>query len=301
MTIIGVPALRLKKAARSPLAVRRPVHAEQRGGAGDAAPVQQVADGHEGGDAGTRAPGGRGRWSAWSPRRPPRSGDRPSMSPVSSRARSRVTSPAPSSRAVGSSSPSIRGRLSTATAISGRSSDRVSDRSVRSVAPGAEPLGAAQQNARRDLVPPVQVEQRIGGEAVAGGPLPLAEVAGELEAVRIHRCAIHSCAPISRPSAAAADAEHQADDDVEHRLAVLPLLGQPLRLQHPGGEGRVGADGRGADAAGTRRAQRQPAQQAEDHRPGHVDHHGAEREVPPGRGGHQPVDVKPEQRARRRR
>jgi len=46
MTIIGVPALRLKKAA-----VRRPVHPEQRGSAGDAPSVQQVAHGHEGGDA----------------------------------------------------------------------------------------------------------------------------------------------------------------------------------------------------------------------------------------------------------
>jgi hypothetical protein len=52
-------------------------------------------------------------------------------SPRSSRARSRVTSPVPVIRAVASTSGSIRERLSTATAISGRSSDRLSDRSVR--------------------------------------------------------------------------------------------------------------------------------------------------------------------------
>jgi hypothetical protein len=53
------------------------------------------------------------------------------MSSRSSRARSRETSPDPVIRAVGSTSGSIRDRLSTATAISGRSSDRVSDMSVR--------------------------------------------------------------------------------------------------------------------------------------------------------------------------
>ena len=56
---------------------------------------------------------------------------RRSMSSRSSRARSRVTSPVPVSSAVAATSGSIRDRLSTATAISGRSSDRVSDMSVR--------------------------------------------------------------------------------------------------------------------------------------------------------------------------
>ena len=54
------------------------------------------------------------------------------MSPLSSRARSSVTSPAPHSRAAVPASGSSRARVSTATAISGRSSDRVSDWSVRS-------------------------------------------------------------------------------------------------------------------------------------------------------------------------
>ena len=62
----------------------------------------------------------------------------------------------------------------------------------------SEALHAAQQDAHRHLVPPVQVEQRIGGKA-ARGPLPLPEVAGQLQAVLVH-----SCIPISRPSAAAA-------------------------------------------------------------------------------------------------
>ena len=55
----------------------------------------------------------------------------PVMSPVSSRARSTVTSPVPVICAVGPVRASIRVLLSTAMAISGRSSDRVRDRSVR--------------------------------------------------------------------------------------------------------------------------------------------------------------------------
>ena len=53
------------------------------------------------------------------------------MSPVSIRARSRVTSPLLVRRAASLSIASMRGLASTATATSGRSSDRVSDRSVR--------------------------------------------------------------------------------------------------------------------------------------------------------------------------
>ncbi|MGH3410802.1 MAG: hypothetical protein ACRDRJ_51150 [Streptosporangiaceae bacterium] len=53
------------------------------------------------------------------------------ISPVSSRARSRVTRPGRLSSSVRSSTASMRGRLSTATATSGRSSDNVSDWSVR--------------------------------------------------------------------------------------------------------------------------------------------------------------------------
>ena len=104
MTIIGVPALRLKNAARSRRAVRGPVHAEQRGGPGDAAAVQQVADGHEGRspvhaflaaevDGELRLLVGPARLNVTAP-----------MSPASSRARSRVTSPVPVIRAVGSTS-----------------------------------------------------------------------------------------------------------------------------------------------------------------------------------------------------
>ena len=58
MTIIGVPALRPKNAARCAAAVRGAVHAEQHGGAGDATAVQQVADGDERRAPGRRAPGG---------------------------------------------------------------------------------------------------------------------------------------------------------------------------------------------------------------------------------------------------
>jgi hypothetical protein len=55
--------------------------------------------------------------------------------------------------------------------------------------PGAESLRAAQQDAGGDLVPPVQVEQGVGGEP-ARGPLPFAEIAGQLGAVLVHRCVL---------------------------------------------------------------------------------------------------------------
>ena len=122
-----------------PAAVGRAVHAEQCGGPVNAAAVQQVADRDEGGDPVDpllapevhgelarpgRVPGqvaghGQGRLGA-SP-----------ASPLSSRARSRVTSPVRLSSSVGPSTVSMRERLSTAIAVSGRSSERVSDRSVR--------------------------------------------------------------------------------------------------------------------------------------------------------------------------
>jgi len=58
----------------------------------------------------------------------------------------------------------MRDRVSTATAIQrevlGQGQGPVRARSL----PGAEPFGAAQQDARRELVLPVQVEQGVGGE-----------------------------------------------------------------------------------------------------------------------------------------
>src|ERR1700722_15156506 len=85
------------------------------------------------------------------------------MSPLSRRARSSVTSPVPHSRAAVAASGSGR-RLARA------------------------PPAAAQQEAGGDLVPAVQVEQRVGGEP-PGGPVPLAEVAGELDRFLVQICA----------------------------------------------------------------------------------------------------------------
>src|SRR6185437_3136055 len=77
---------------------------------------------------------------------------------------------------------------------------RQGQRHVRARVPlGAEALRAAQQDARGGLVLAVQVEQRVGGETVTRDPPSLPEVAGELDRFFVHRCA-----PISRPSAAAA-------------------------------------------------------------------------------------------------
>ena len=53
----------------------------------------------------------------------------------------------------------MRGRVSTAMATAGRSSDRVSERVGAQVVLEAEALDAAQQDAGGDLVPPVQVQQ----------------------------------------------------------------------------------------------------------------------------------------------
>ena len=48
-----------------------------------------------------------------------------------------------------------------------------------------EPLRAPQHHAHLDLPAPVQVEQRVGDELVLG-PVALAEVRGELQAVVVH-------------------------------------------------------------------------------------------------------------------
>ena len=61
-----------------------------------------------------------------------------------------------------------------------------------------ESLGPAQQHAGLDAMRTVDVKQRVGEES-APGPVTFAEVGGQLEAV-----VVHTCAPIVRPSSAAA-------------------------------------------------------------------------------------------------
>ena len=92
----------------------------------------------------------------------------------------------------------MRGPVSTATAISGRSSEQGQGTVGAQVVLEPEPLGAAQQDAGRDLVPPVQLDEGVRDEG-APASVTFAEVAGQLQAV-----GGHSCMPIRRPSAAAA-------------------------------------------------------------------------------------------------
>ena len=224
------------------------------------------------------------------------------------RARSRVTSPVPVSRAACS----ISGSITSAGVDRDRDKRQVfrqGQRPVGARVPArAEPLGAAQQDAGGDLVPPVQVEQRVGGEP-ARRPLPLAEVTGQLDGVAVrgaavrsavapmvavHGAAVHRAPPISRPSAAAATPRTRLTTMFATALRYWPLLGEPLRLQHPGGEGGVGADRRRSGEQRRVVAEREPGQQPERHRARQVHDQRAVREVAPGRRGDQAVHVEPQ-------
>src|SRR5580700_2228468 len=100
------------------------------------------------------------------------------------------------------------------------------------------------------------------------------------------------------PECRGGDTEHQAHDDVQRRLAVLTLLRQPLRLKHPGGERRVGTDGRRAREQRGVAAEGEPGEQPEDDRAGQVDHQRPVREAAPGGRGHDAVDIEPQHGAR---
>jgi len=177
---------------RGPLAlpVRGPVDAEQRGRPGDAAPVQQVAHGHE-----SRHPvhallapqvdGQLGLFvhlieqrhrldlagcgvAAQQPR--PLQGNEPGPGDPRGRVDQWLDPGAAVDRDRGE-----------------RQVLRQGQRPVRArMTLRAETLGPAQQDARRDLMPPVQVEQRVGGESVARDPAAFTEVAGELDGVLVH-------------------------------------------------------------------------------------------------------------------
>jgi len=145
MTIIGVAALRLKKAARSRCRAR----SRRRRAAPwprDAAPVQQVADGHEGRHPvraflAAQVDGQLGLFVHPFARR--RRLDVAGPDVIAQQPRPlQGDEPGPGELRVSATSGSIRGRLSTATAISGRSSDRVSDIVGALVALRAEALGA---------------------------------------------------------------------------------------------------------------------------------------------------------------
>jgi hypothetical protein len=195
---LGVPAEEGRPFAA---AVRGAVDAEQCGGAVDASAVQQVADRDEGGHAvgpllaaqvdgqlgcvgqggGAQVQGGGGSGGVG---QQPGSlqGDQPGVVELDGLGENRLDA--------------------------GAGVDR--DRDQREVlgqgqgAVGAqvvlepEPLGAAQQDAGRDLMPSVQLEQGVRDER-APASVTLAEVAGQLQAVGGHRCT-----PMRRPSAAAA-------------------------------------------------------------------------------------------------
>src|SRR6185312_8266983 len=185
---LGVPA---EEGGPLAAAVCGAVHAEQRGGAVDAAPVQQVADGDEGGHpvdsllaaqvdgqlgrlVGPRhggvvqQPGALHRDQAGAGQREGRAEYRLDLRPNVDRQRDQRQVLGQRQRAVGAQ-----------------------------VVLEPEALGAAEEDAGRDRVPPVQLEQGVRDERVAAA-LPFAEVGGQLLVLG------HRCSPICWPSAAAA-------------------------------------------------------------------------------------------------
>ena len=171
---LGVPA---EEGGPLAAAVRGAVHAEQRGGAVDAAPVQQVADRDEGGHPvdpllAAQVDGQLGRFSAVAG---------PTAVSASSRAPLQRDQPG-----AGQREDRAEHRLDPRAGVD-RHRDQRQVLGQRQRAVGAqvvlepEALGAAEQDAGRDLVPPVQLEQGVRDERAAAA-LPLAEVAGQLQA-----------------------------------------------------------------------------------------------------------------------
>ena len=115
----------------------------------------------------------------------------------------------------------------------------------------AEAGDAAQHDAGGHRTLTVEIEQRVGEEAVAAAQT-FGEVGGQLEVLVAHRQASD---PQAEPGCR--ETEHQADDDVGDGGPQLAFLAESLGLQHPGREGRVGADERGAHQQREVRAQRE--------------------------------------------
>ncbi len=95
----------------------------------------------------------------------------------------------------------------------------------------------------RALLTPDDLEHReeCVGEEAAVGPVALAEVDAELEAPA------HSASPSWIPAHASATPATRLSDDVGDGQSPLSVLGEPLRLQHPGAERREGAQEPGGE------------------------------------------------------
>ena len=169
----------------------------------------------------------------------------------------------------------MRGRASTAASTIGRSSERLSRRSVCSTwwrpKPSAPRSRMLVARPWRSQMP----KQRVAQEPAAG-PVALGEVRGELEAVLVHSAAPTACPRATAAKPTTSEPSRLASGDTE--LIVLP---QAMALEHPGRQRGVGAERRrpGEDecVAGQRRA-RHAAQQR---RARDVDHERPPRELTP--------------------
>jgi hypothetical protein len=162
---LGVPA---EERRPFPAPVRGPVDAEQRGRPGDAAPVEQVTDGHEGGHTVNALLAADVDRQLGLVARPVARRDRLDVRGAD------VVAQEPSPlQGDETGSGDLGGRLDQGLdpglavdrdrgqrQVIGKGERHVSAR----VALRAEPVCSAQQDAGRDLVPAVQVEKRVGGE-----------------------------------------------------------------------------------------------------------------------------------------
>ena len=163
------------------------------------------------------------------------------------------------------------------------------EQSVRSqVVLEAEALDAAQQDAGGDLALLEQVQLCVGEEPPVHA-LPLTEVGGELETVLVH-----SSHPDVLAECGSGDAGRQADRQVRDQMPDLAVLAEPLGLEHPGRERRVGADGRRPRQQCFLPAEGKPGQQPEHNRPGQIHDQRAVRERAAEPGRHRPVDEEPQ-------
>ena len=102
----------------------------------------------------------------------------------------------------------VRSRVSTAIATAGRSSDNVSELSVRRWCLRPNPSTPRSSTLVAISMTAEQVQQGVGDEP-APDPVAFTEVHRQLEAVRVH-----ARVPIHRPSGGGGDTQDQADDDL---------------------------------------------------------------------------------------
>ena len=89
----------------------------------------------------------------------------------------------------------------------------------------------------------------------------------------------HRCRPSRCPSTTAANPATMLDADVQRGRGELAILGQPVGLEHPGREGRVGTDRRRARDHHRVAAEREPVEQAQQERAADVDRERPERQL----------------------